>query len=237
MFFVVEKIERVRSGIPGLDELIEGGFPKNSIILVTGGPGTGKTILTSQFIIKGAEKYKEPGIFISLEEEPERMITNFESSFNWPIRKLIKKKLVTIIRAELYDFAKLKLMIEEQVEKLNAKRLVLDPATVIGMFFERELEIRRALLELNRLLKRLNCTSLLTCEVPEGKGGLSAFGIEEFTSDGIIVLHCFKEGNVFTRALSVRKMRATNHDMGIHPIRITSDGMVVYSTEQVFGKT
>jgi len=233
---MVKRIERVKTGIPGLDDLVKGGFPKSSTVLVTGGPGTGKTILSAQFVVRGAEKYKEPGIFISLEEEPERIVMNLESSFNWPLKVLLKKKMITIIRAELYDFAKLRLMIEEEVEKLNAKRLVLDPGTVIGMFFEKELEIRRAFLELNRLLKRLDCTTLLTCEVPEGREALSAFGVEEFTSDGIIVLHCLREKNVFVRALSVRKMRATDHDMGIHPIKITNDGIIVFPREQVFGK-
>lgn len=231
---VEKKIERVKSCIQGLDELMEGGFPKDSTILITGGPGAGKSTFCSQFIVKGASEYKEPGVYISLEEDPDRMIKNLELSFGWPVSELVNKKLIFFTRAELYDFNKLKLMIEDYVDKFSASRLVIDPSTVIGMFFEKDLDIRKSILELDKILKRLGCTVLMTCEVPEGRKGISAFGVEEFTVDGIIILYYRREGDVFTRALTIRKMRATKHDTGIHPIEITRDGIIVYPTERVF---
>lgn len=228
------KINRVKTGIEGLDELISGGFVEGSTILVTGTPGSGKTTFSMQYLYYGAKDYKEPGIFISLEEDPDRMINNFENTFNWNIRELMSDKKLVMTKVELYDFDKMRITIEDLVDKFNAQRLVIDPTTVLGLYFEKELQIRRSLLELDSMLKKLGCTTLMTNEIPEGSGGISAFGIEEFTADGIVVLYYTKDGNVFTRSLAVRKMRATNHDTSIHPVEITKRGMVVYPTEHIF---
>lgn len=227
----MENIERTKSGIKGLDELISGGFPKESTIMITGGPGTGKTTFSLNYLINGALDYKETGVYISLEEEPTRIINNIKSSFSWPVEELIRKKLLKFVRAELYDFDKLKIMIEDEVDAMKAKRLVIDPTTIVSLFFEKPLEIRRSILDLDRIVKKLGCTSLLVCEVPEGTKGISSFGVEEFVADGIIIMYYIANGR-FTRALSIRKMRATRHDIGLHPIEITRDGIIVYPTER-----
>jgi len=227
----MEAVERTKSGIKGLDELISGGFPRESTILITGGPGTGKTTFTLNYLINGALDYKEKGVYVSLEEEPARIINNIKSSFSWPVEELIKKKMLKFVRAELYDFDKLKIMIEDEVDAMKAKRLVIDPTTIISLFFEKPFEVRRNILELDRIVKKLGCTSLLVCEMPEGTKGISAFGVEEFVADGIIIMYYIEDGR-FTRALSVRKMRATRHDIGLHPIEITKDGIVVYPAER-----
>ena len=182
------KIERVKTGIKGLDILLQGGFPKGSTILITGGPGAGKTIFSLEYLVKGAQKFKERGVYISLEEDIERIIFSVKSSFNWPIEKLIKKKLLRLTRAELYDFNKLRMLIEDEVSAINAERLVIDPITILSLYFENPLEIRRGILRLDKMLKELGCTTILTCEIPEGMLGISSFGVEEFTSDGIITV-------------------------------------------------
>ncbi len=227
-----EKIERVKTGIPGLDELIEGGIPRGFTVLVSGGPGTGKTILSLQFLVRGATKYGEKGVYVSLEEYPENLIKYVSITFKWPLRDLIKEKKLSMVRSDIYDFEKFKAMIETEVEKIKAERLVIDPITVMSLFFERPLEMRRSLLDLDRLLKKLNCTTLVTCEIPEGSASISSFGIEEFTSDGIIVLYFLPKS--FPRAIRVRKMRATNIDTNIHPFEIKRDGIVVYPSERIF---
>lgn len=227
----MEKIERVKSGITGLDELISGGFPKGSTILVTGGPGTGKTTLCLNFLIAGALKYKETGVYLSLEEDPVRMIQNIRASFSWPVEELIKKNIIKIVRAEIYDFDKLRMLIEDEVDSIGAKRLVIDPTTVLSLYFEKPLEIRRGILDLDKMLKKLSCTSMFTSDIPEGRGGISSFGVEEFIADGIIILYYIQRKNILIRALTVRKMRATKHDTGIHPIEIVKDGIIVYTKQ------
>jgi KaiC/GvpD/RAD55 family RecA-like ATPase len=231
---IMNHMERVKSGIKGLDEMIEGGFPKGSTILVSGGPGSGKSLLSLQFLVNGALLYDEPGVYISLEEDIDRIVKNIRASLNWPIEELIKKKKLYLVRSEMYEFEKFKSLIEDSVDKIGAARLVIDPITVISLFFEKPIEIRRSLLDLDRLLKKLKCTSLITCEIPEGKKAISSFGVEEFTCDGIIILY-YLIGS-YPRAISIRKMRATNHDISIYPFEITKAGLVVYLGEKIWEK-
>lgn len=225
-------MERVKTGIPGLDELIEGGFPKGFVILLTGGPGTGKTIFGIHYIYAGA-LLGENGLFISLEEDPKQIIKNTKR-FGWDLEGEIAKNRMAIVKLELYDFAKLKALIEENIFKIKAKRIVIDPATLLGMFFEKPIEIRKNLIELTRQLKKTGTTSIITCEIPEGSDSISPFGVEEFVTDGVIVLKRIKEGNIYTRILSVLKMRGTNHSTKLHPVKIGKDGIEVYSKEEVF---
>jgi len=225
-------MEQVTTGIKGLDTLLKGGLPKGSTTLVSGTPGSGKTILSMQFLVNGYLQAKEKGFYISLEEDVDRMENYMSKSFGWPIKELRKKGKLILVRSDVYDFEKFKDLIETTVEKNGIERVVIDPITVLSLFFERPLEIRRSLLELDRMLKKLNCTSLLTCEIPEGSNAISSFGIEEFTSDGIIVL-TYKIGA--PRGIVIRKMRLVDHDKEIHPFEIKSGkGIIVYPTEKLF---
>jgi circadian clock protein KaiC len=225
-------MEQVPTGIKGLDTLLRGGLPKGSTTLVSGTPGTGKTILSVQFLVNGYLQAKEKGFYISLEEDVDRMEKYMSKAFGWPIRELRKRGNLIMIRSDVYDFEKFKDLIETTIEKNRIERVVIDPITVISLFFEKPLEIRRSLLELDRMLKKLNCTSLLTCEIPEGTNAISSFGIEEFTSDGIIIL-TYKIGA--PRGIVIRKMRLVDHDKEIHPFEIKEGkGIIVYPTEKLF---
>jgi circadian clock protein KaiC len=225
-------MEQVTTGIKGLDTILKGGLPKGSTTLVSGTPGSGKTILSMQFLVNGYLQAKEKGFYISLEEDVDRMENYMSKSFGWPIKELRKKGKLILVRSDVYDFEKFKDLIETTVEKNGIERVVIDPITVLSLFFERPLEIRRSLLELDRMLKKLNCTSLLTCEIPEGTNAISSFGIEEFTSDGIIIL-TYKIGA--PRGIVIRKMRLVDHDKEIHPFEIKEGkGIVVYPTEKLF---
>lgn len=225
-----DSIERVASGIKGLDTLINGGFPKWSTILISGAPGTGKTILSLQFLVNGILQSNEKGIYVSLEEDVDRIKKYIHTTFGWPLEELEKNKKLAIVKSDIFDFENFKTLLEVSVEKIGARRIVIDPVTVISLFFERPLEVRRSLLDLDKLLKRLNCTTLLTCEIPEGSHSISSLGIEEFTSDGIILLHYAVGAN---RQIVVRKMRATNHDVYIHPYEIKyGKGIIVYPTKK-----
>ena len=155
-------IERAPSGVKGLDVLINGGFPKWSTILISGMPGTGKTIFSLQFLVNGVMKYNERGIYVSLEEDVERIKKYMYATFGWPLDELERNKKLVLVKSEIYDFENFKSLIETNVEKIGARRIVIDPITVISLFFERPLDVRRSLLDLDRLLKRLNCTTLLT---------------------------------------------------------------------------
>jgi len=227
------KITRVFTGIDGLDGLIEGGFPEKSMILLTGSCGTGKTIFGMKFLVEGALR-GEPGVYISLEESIEDNMKQMRF-FGWPVDRLVKEKKLLIVQPEMYRFDALMTTIEDSIDKIKAKRIVLDSASVIGMYFHDVYKVRRSLLDLSRLLKKSGCTSIAISETKEGQVGLSSYGVEEFVADGVIVLYYVKKENRFLRALTIRKMRSTNHSLHICPIEIKRPGgIVVYPSEEVF---
>lgn len=225
-------IERVVSGIPGLDGLIGGGIPKGSLVLLTGGCGTGKTIFGMQFLNYGAT-HGEPGVYVSL-EEPTTNIIKDASLFGWDVEGLIKAKKFGVDYFELYDFKKLKDAMDAAIDRVRAERVVIDSAALLGLFFEDRYKFRRSLIELAREFRQKKVTALMISEVPEGSHTLSAFGVEEYVVDGVLVLHYEKVGNVYMRALTIRKMRETAHSSKVHPVKIGDTGMGISAAEEVF---
>ncbi|MBN1941644.1 MAG: AAA family ATPase [Candidatus Diapherotrites archaeon] len=231
-------VERLSTGITGLDELLDGGIPRGSSVLVVGGPGTGKSIFSMQYIIEGAKQFNEAGVFVTLESNPKNIYWNM-SSFNWDIRKFQDAKMINIYRMKLgynADPKRVEERIDEElnvisslVKEIKAKRLVIDSTTALGIWFDKAL-LRAMLFRFVDYLKELGCTTILTSEVSNAKTQLSAFGVEEFVTDGIISLF-------FTppyRSIFVRKMRGTAHDQHIHPFEITArKGIYVKPKETV----
>ena len=227
-------VNRVKTGIKGLDELIEGGFPDKSLILLTGTTGTGKSIFAMEFLVEGALKQNEPGVYISLQESMEETIQEMRF-FGWPVDKLVEEGKLLVVQPELYNFDALLTTIEDAIDKVKAKRLVIDSISTIGMYFEKKFKIRKSLLEIAQLLKKLDCTSIAISEIGEGEIELSPFGIEEYIADSVIIMYYAKKGSSFIRAMTIRKMRTTRHSTKIHPIEIRRhEGIVVYPTEEVF---
>ncbi len=226
---------RVPTGIPGLDELIEGGFLEGSSILVSGGPGTGKTILAMQYLYKGAEQYKEPGIYITMEEGPTNLWWNMKS-FHWNITKYEQEGLMKIYRMGMIDpkdfgirFKDEMKRIKEMAQQMNAKRLVIDSTTAFAMWMNSDEQIRYSLFKLAEELKELKVTTLMTSETMGGRDQYSRFGVEEFIADGVISLYFLPP----QRAMFVRKMRGTKHDQKVHPYDISEKGIEVYPREEV----
>lgn len=229
----MSSVKRIKTGIKGLDELIEGGIPEKSVVLITGSAGTGKTIFALNFLVEGALN-GEPGVYISLQESPQENIIQMKL-FGWPIEDLIKENKILMIQPELYNFEGLLSVIEDSVEKTKAKRLVIDSASIIGLYFENPYKVRKSLLDLGQLFKRLGCTTLAIDEIKENENTLSAFGVEEFVSDGVIVLYYLRRNNIYIRAITIRKLRSTNHSQKVHPLEIRRPGgVMIYPFEEVF---
>lgn len=232
--FVV-KIERVPSGIPGLDSLIEGGFVRGSSTLISGGTGTGKTIFCMQFLYNGATKYSEPGVFLSFEEDPVKLRMN-ASRFGWDLEKQEKAKKLAILYEEPYQFEHFMEALERKVKEYKAKRLVIDSTSVFGLCLESQHEVRMRLFDLVRNLKKLDVTSLLTAEILEDSKGLSRFGVEEFVVDGVVRLYYTTIGTETFGNIEIRKMRTTKNVHGIFPTKICDKGLEVGAESAVLIK-
>ncbi|MDO8427624.1 MAG: ATPase domain-containing protein [Candidatus Diapherotrites archaeon] len=220
-------IERMPTGVRGLDDLMEGGLPKNSMILVTGKTGTGKTTLGLSFLMQGIQE-GEPVCFVTLEESIDSIVTQLEL-FGWPAREYIREKKLTLVQPALYDFEKLLLEIEDSVVRSKSTRLVIDSISIVAMYFQNEFKVRRALLDLEKSIKKLGCTSLLLCDMHDHKGLISVYGVEEYVVDGVIALYLVQKGRQFDRALMVHKMHSTNHSLRMHPAKIEKPyGFVVH---------
>jgi circadian clock protein KaiC len=225
------ELERVKTGVPGLDALMNGGIPKNNLVVLSGDPGSGKTIMCTSFIYEGAKRYNEPGVFISLEENREDIIKSGQL-IGFDLQPLIDKKMVEIVAVELYDFDKLKELIEDTIHRVKAKRLVIDPGVIFRLYFKEELEARKQILSLGKVIKKSGCTAIITNEA--STKDYSLFGLEEYVADGVIILSHKKEHEQFLRSVAVVKMRGTKISEKAHPLIIDKNGIEILSKREVF---
>ena len=226
------EVERTQTGIPGFDALCNGGIPKGSLIVLSGDPGSGKTIFCLQFLHNGVVDFNEPGVYISLEETKEEIL-NTGSVFGWDFRKLIQDHKIEVNTIELYDFDKLRDAIEDTVARIDAKRVVIDPGVIFRLYFERELDARKRILGLGKMLKRIGATSVITNEISLNKES-SLYGLEEYVADGVILLYHTKVDDRFVRSTTILKMRNTKIAERLHPIEITPNGILVASNKDLF---
>jgi len=228
--------DRVKTGIPGLDEVMSNGFERNSVNLVNGGAGTGKTIFAMQFLVNGITEFDEPGVFITFEEEKRKMRKHM-LKFGWDLEKLEKEKKIYLIE---YTPDKVKKMLAEgggeielAIEKIKAKRIVIDSLTAFSLLFKDELSKRQALLDLFRILGKWDCTALLIGEHESDMERHQSQDIE-FEVDGIILLYYVRKGDIRNRALEILKLRGSKHASRIFPMKITDTGVVIFPDEAVF---
>ncbi|MBN2101591.1 MAG: AAA family ATPase [Candidatus Aenigmarchaeota archaeon] len=218
---------RVPTGIPGLDELIEGGFEEGNITLVTGGTGTGKSTLCMQFIYNGITQYNEKGVYITTEENVLN-IKRQSAKFNWNIEELEKDGSLRLIEMEPFDIDTISDRLSEVVEKMDAKRIVIDSVSMFEMYIHDPFKIRKTLFKILQRIREMNRVCIVTAEIPEDSKGLSREGVIEFMVDGVILLKYLGIAK-YKRSLAIRKMRMTDHSSDIHPFEITQQGIEVYS--------
>jgi KaiC/GvpD/RAD55 family RecA-like ATPase len=232
---------RVKTGIPGLDTVLEGGIPEKHVILVTGGPGCGKTTFGLQFAALGARDYGDRSLFVSFEQAREELIEQ-SLQFNWGIEELEDKGLLKILSfaGSSLHVARIWEAVEKEIALHKPARIVLDSLASLtvhldlmtgmevleligidskeaGFMPTGEAITRRTLLELFRRLKSLRLTALVITELPENGVGLSRDGVSEFLADGVIVLRYEPEKDDSFSKLQVRKMRGIRHKRGEFP--------------------
>ena len=203
--------DRVATGIPQLDKELNGGLKKNSINLIAGSAGTGKSILAMQFILEGIKKHGESGVFITFEEKKEKMYADM-ATFGWDVQKYEDEEKFVFLE---YSPEQVKSIISEGggliepvIEKINAKRIVIDSITSFALLYEDELTKKEAALALFELMGKWDLTAMFTSQEAALNGGTISAALE-FEVDGIIILYHVKSKGIRTRALEVLKMRGT----------------------------
>ncbi len=238
------QIERVKTGIPGLDELIEGGFPRGDTILIAGKAGTGKSILATQFVYRGAVDYKEAGVLVTLEEPPHLIKRNM-LRFGMNLERLEKDGMLAIVDLSpskpspvmieeypSFDLSGLEAIILNRVRKLNAKRVVIDTISIMAYKFKSRDILREEFFKLCAHITTAGATLLLTSEIPAQDTGLGVFDIEAFLASGVIVLYNEKISDTSrSRSIEVLKLRGSKHSSRIHSMRITDEGIRVWPGE------
>ena len=242
--------DRTLTGIEGLDKALNGGIPSGNLVLVSGGAGTGKSTLCLQYAINGCVKYGEKALFISTEQTPLELYRQ-AAQYNWPLDDLIKKGKLKI---EYFDVTKgdefLK-RIDESIDKFKPNRIALDSLTTLAdallisdMSDEtafsmvqiaesvnpiprtEQIITKTLLYRLIGSLKKYKVTTLLTSELPEEGKTLSADGVSEFITDGVVLLKALVLGDSLNRTIEIRKMRYSKMVGGVKSYEITEMGII-----------
>ena len=197
------------TGIPGLDNLIGGGFQRGSLIMLAGNPGSGKTVFATKFLSTGITDYDEPGIYVSFGETKGTLVQNMTRQFGPVVGESLKsEKFIFLEYTVMTDIgleAVLK-SIADDVRKTGAKRLVIDSYSAMAQLFEKG-EVRSVLhAVLGELITRAGCTAVVICEVPRGDDNLGV-GVEEFVADGVLLLDFQELDGRPMRQIEILKMR------------------------------
>ena len=247
--------DRVKSGILGLDELMEGGFPRGFGYAIVGGPGSGKTTFGAQFLYKGASIYGENGIYLTFDEPP-YSISNNMRRYNWNLYDLENRGKFAFIDAspimgdtpgkyviksglrgtEPFSVDGVIGLVNDVRRKVDAKRCVIDSISALQLRLRDEFEVRNQTLMLIKALTEMRLTTILLAEVAEERSDVQRFGITEFLAQGVVLLHVYRIGDSAVRALEIRKMRGVKHLEKLCPFKITEDGIEVYPQQTVFVK-
>jgi circadian clock protein KaiC len=227
------------TGIPGFDEITGGGLPRGRTTLLVGGPGSGKTILSLQFLVHGAQRCNEPGIFVAFEESSKRIAANAES-FGWNLKGLRRKKLFfmdaqprpEMVQSGSFDLSGMLAALQAMTEEMGAKRIVFDALDVVLALLPDAATKRREIYRLHEWLLARELTGLITAKAggDEASSSLQPFGFMQFMVDCAVILNHSVVAGVSQRNLRVQKYRGTSFDENESPFLIGTTGLEVDAT-------
>lgn len=226
--------------MPGLDEILYGGVPERSVVLLSGGPGTGKSILGKQFLFNGLKR-GEAGVFVALEEHPVAVRRSFRH-FGWDVSQYEREGKFAVVDAftggvgsaaqrekyvvkQVDDVHELSDVLRQAIRDLGAKRVVVD--SVSTLYLTKPAMARGTIMTLKRVIAGLGCTAFFVSQVSVGERGFGGPGVEHAV-DGIIRLDLDEVDGKLYRSIIVWKMRDTKHSMVRHPMEIKDTGVEIY---------
>src|SRR5580693_1694129 len=232
---------RVPTGIPGLDEMLNGGIPAGHVVLVTGQPGTGKTCFGLQFLSYGLAR-GEKGVYLSLEDDAPALLTSARQ-FGWAIDEAVSKGTLRIVRMDpketKQNLHRLQSELADELKSLGAQRIVVDSVSLLNMLSDDEPSRRASLFALAAACKSSGATSIFTAEADPSHPGVSRDGLSEYVADGVVLLgySSGEEGRRVGLALRILKMRRTSHARSLQPYQIGAKGITVDARAVDFGRS
>jgi KaiC/GvpD/RAD55 family RecA-like ATPase len=250
-----EDIEFAKTGVSGIDQMLEGkGIPRGYTVILAGGPGSGKTILSIHFLHNGVTQFDEPGVYVSVDENPVFVKRNM-AKLGFDLERLQKQgkfaildvspiryvkgrvageRSSTTFRVGKKDFSLLDFRRELSriMEEIDARRVVIDPITILMLQHAEEAERRYAMIDLIQALAVTGATTLLVSEL-RGTALEREHQFEEYLAQGVILLRTQVLRGELIKTLQVEKMRGVDHDSQPRPYNITSSGLEVYPSERV----
>ncbi len=242
-FFIIMDAShvKVRTGIPGFDSIISGGFKEGRTLVLSGSPGSGKTTFGMQFLYSGTNDFDEPGVFVTLSESPTEIKNDFKA-YGWDIEKLVDEGKMLLIdarpfkmeegfialdeslyRGETVPYMHLTQLILSSIKRIQAKRIVIDSLTVLSMQYTNMFYARQGLQGLIHALEDQNCTSILISENAQAQ----KMPVEWYVASGVVLLHHVRKEDTMERSIQVIKMRGIRHSEQIFPIKISENGLQV----------
>ncbi len=225
-------MERVKTGIQGLDEMLNGGFLPETANLVEGAPGTGKTTLGMQFIYNGAVQFGQPGLILTFEEFPQQYYRD-ALSFGWDLKALEAQNKLRVVMTSpevtKLDLQQVNGQIERLAAEVGAQRVLIDSLSHFERMTSDAVELRGIVYEFLNSLKRLGFTSVLTRENPAllGEPGDAEDSGLAFVVDSYLLLRFVEIESAVRKALLVLKLRGSDHDKDIREFTIGANGMEV----------
>ena len=231
---VLNVLSKAPTGIPGVDEVTDGGLPRGRTTLLCGGPGCGKTLMAMQFLVRGAVDGGEAGVFVAFEESPAELAQNV-ASLGWDLKDLqaggslaidhVRISDGEIVQTGAWDLEGLFIRLGAAIESVGANRVVLDTIEALFGPLGDELTLRSELRRLFRWLNDRGLTAIVTGE--RGEGTLTRHGLEEYVSDCVVLLDHRVHDQISTRRLRVVKYRGSHHGPDEYPFLIDRNGFSV----------
>jgi len=228
------------TGIREFDRLIkDGGIERSSTILISGGAGTGKTTFSIQSIYNSAIERKEKGIYLSFEEDPEKIMLHMKKNYGWGLEELERKGLFTMIKIDPMEISRaveqvlldrggeLKIDLQKIELPFLPDRIVIDSLSALAIAFKEEENYRKYIRELFESLEQLKCVSYVISETEQDPKIYSRTGVEEFLADGVVVMYSLKKDGKRENAIEILKLRSSSHQKGMVPYKITQKGITI----------